>query len=186
MVQKYNNRLNIATVQPILICFIVKLTVEKFVHFIEAAELVFSELFHAFADVVDGFYTFQVRFGEKFVGVANDFFFQRNGEHVTVGQWQVLSDDFFAGKSGARMPFAHKGMALKSESAQKFRPDDSVADVGFGAGAVDVGGIGLKYAYVVENGGIVNEILVDFAFKAGGYFTRLFGYLATVNPERAE
>ena len=118
MVQKYNNRLNIATVQPIFICVIGKLTIEELVHLVEAAELRLSELLHAFPYSVDGFNALYVGFGEKFVGIADDFFFQRNGEHVAVGQGQLLCDDFLAGKSGSRMAFAHKGMALEPESAQ--------------------------------------------------------------------
>ena len=51
MVQKYNNRLNIATVQPIFICVIGKLTIEELVHLVEAAELRLSKLLHAFPDL---------------------------------------------------------------------------------------------------------------------------------------
>lgn len=183
MVQKYNNRLNIATVQPIFICVIGKLTIEELVHLVEAAELRLSELLHAFPYSVDGFYALYVGFGEKFVGIADDFFFQRNGEHVAVGQGQLLCDDFLAGKSGSRMAFAHKGMALEPESAQKFGSDNAVPDVRFRTGAVNVGGVGFEDTYVVEDGGIVDEVLVDFAFESGGYFKRLFGYLAAVNPK---
>lgn len=183
MVQKYNNRLNIATVQPIFICVIGKLTIEELVHLVEAAELRLSELLHAFPYSVDGFNALYVGFGEKFVGIADYFFFQRNGEHVAVGQGQLLCDDFLAGKSGSRMAFAHKGMALESESAQKFGSDNAVPDVRFRTGAVNVGGVGFEDTYVVEDGGIVDEVLVDFAFESGGYFKRLFGYLAAVNPK---
>lgn len=183
MVQKYNNRLNIATVQPIFICVIGKLTIEELVHLVEAAELRLSKLLHAFPYSVDGFYALYVGFGEKFVGIADDFFFQRNGEHVAVGQGQLLCDDFLAGKSGSRMAFAHKGMALESESAQKFGSDNAVPDVRFSTGTVNVRGVGFENAYVVEDGGIVDEVLVDFAFESGGYLKRLFGYLTAVNPK---
>lgn len=62
MVQKYNNRLNIATVQPIFICVIGKLTIEELVHLVEAAELSLSELLHAFPYAVNGFDALYVGF----------------------------------------------------------------------------------------------------------------------------
>ena len=45
-------------------------------------------------------------------------------------------------------------------------------DVRFRTGAVNVGSVGFEDAYVVEDGGIVDEVLVDFAFESGGYLKR--------------
>lgn len=153
MVQKYNNRLNIATVQPIFICVIGKLTIEELVHLVEAAELRLSELLHAFPYSVDGFYALYVGFGEKFVGIADDFFFQRNGEHVAVGQGQLLCDDFLARKSGSRMAFAHQCVLGKTFRPQDFGSQISVSDIRMSAKALNGWSVGLKNTNIMQQSG---------------------------------
>lgn len=117
-------------------------------------------------------------FGEKFVGVAYQFFKQGFREQITGLQRQLLFNNLLCGQPGARMTLCHAGKQLIDPlPAQQVGTECPVGYIRGIAVTPDGGRMCHEDAYIVEHRGRLNITLVKGETTLAGYAESHIGHL---------
>ena len=123
---------------------------------------------------------------EELVGITYQFFLKTERKHIAVWQRQLLRYDIVQGKACAGVSLTHQCMAKQAKVVEHLAPHDAMANVGFGACAIDAWRIDLDDAYVVQHGSFEHKIGINGSTcrnKAVTQFTCQLRHLPAMDDE---
>ena len=97
----------------------------------------------------------------ELVGIADELLLEGFGDVIESRKGEVALGDLVGGETGAGMSLCYTGMTFQAFAAEDLGTQATMADVGFCTVAEDAGGIGVKDAYIVEHGCLVEELQVE-------------------------
>ncbi len=153
--------------------------------FVELLHRVIAEACQFLSCVFDGQFLVEVRFREKFIGVANQLLLYRHGAQIAVWQRHIQAFYLFERDACACVAFAHKRVAWQPLVAHQFRTEIAMFDVVVRAETENFWRVSSENTDVVEHGGFGHKHRIDAEFSVPrSQLQRLVAHRQTVPHQR--
>lgn len=153
--------------------------------FVELLDRSVAEACQFLAGAFDGQFFVEVRFREKFVGIANQLLLNRHWAHIAVRQRHIQAFYLFERYACACVAFAHERVAWQPLVAHQFCAKVAMFDVVVRAEAENFWCVSSENSDVVEHGGFGHKRRIDAKFGVSrSQLQRLVAHRQTMPHQR--